>query len=58
MLGGPGVYAGRQSLHPPMRGGAAPLQEQVVRLGSSILPKWGLRPHDPHGEGAPPLHPG
>ena len=38
--------------------GLAPLQEQVVRLGSSILPKWGLRPHDPHGEGAPPLHPG
>ena len=32
----PRVYA-----RPPMRGGAAPLQEQVVRLGSSLLPMGG-----------------
>ena len=31
----------RSALRPPMRGGAAPLQEQVVRLGSSLLPMGG-----------------
>ncbi len=32
-----------------------------ARRANALLcapPKWGLRPHDPHGEGAPPLHPG
>ena len=39
----PRVYA-----RPPMRGGAAPLQEQVVRLGSSLLPMGrALRPSTP-----------
>ena len=32
-----------------------------ARRANALLcapPKWGLRPHDPYGEGAPPLHPG
>ena len=31
-----------------------------ARRANALLcapPKWGLRPHDPYGEGAPPLHP-
>ena len=31
-----------------------------ARRANALLcapPKWGLRPHGPHGEGAPPLHP-
>ena len=32
---------GREPLLPPMRGGAQPLREQVVRLGSSLLPVSG-----------------
>ena len=35
------VVRGWEPLRPPMRGGAAPLQEQVVRLGSSLLPMGG-----------------
>ena len=32
---------GWEPLLPPMRGGAQPLREQVVRLGSSLLPVSG-----------------
>ncbi len=32
---------GWEPLHLPMRGGAQPLREQVVRLGSSLLPVSG-----------------
>ena len=42
-----------------LQGLVAPAPTDARRANALLCtpPKWGLRPHDPHGEGAPPLHP-
>ena len=54
-LGAGGSCLPRYAGAPPR----APLLDNARRANALLCapPKWGLRPHDPYGEGAPPLQP-